>query len=52
LKAAFSPRCVASVVKLGNECLALDPSARPSAPMAVFRLQKIMKKHFSDEYII
>ncbi|GMF24721.1 unnamed protein product [Phytophthora fragariaefolia] len=44
LKVQFSPGCLADMVELGKECVALDPSARPSAPMVVFRLQTIMKK--------
>ncbi|RAW42338.1 hypothetical protein PC110_g1519 [Phytophthora cactorum] len=47
LQVAFSPHCLASLVQLGNECVSLDPSARPSAPMVVFRLQTIMKESFS-----
>ncbi|KAL3666678.1 hypothetical protein V7S43_008307 [Phytophthora oleae] len=46
LQVAFSPQCLASLVQLGNECVSLDPSARPSAPMVVFRLQTIMKESF------
>ncbi|KAK1947825.1 Serine/threonine-protein kinase STY17 [Phytophthora citrophthora] len=44
LQVAFSPHCSASLVQLGKECVSLDPSGRPSAPMVVFRLQTIMKE--------
>ncbi|KAJ8539045.1 hypothetical protein ON010_g12826 [Phytophthora cinnamomi] len=43
LQVQFSSRCLDAVVELGKECVALDPSARPSAPFVVFRLQTIMK---------
>jgi serine/threonine-protein kinase TNNI3K len=46
LQVEFSPRCLASVVQLGKECVAPDPEARPIAPMVVFRLQTIMKESF------
>eukprot|EP00644_Phytophthora_capsici_P016381 jgi/Phyca11/569895/estExt2_Genewise1.C_PHYCAscaffold_340265 len=46
LQVAFSPHCLASLVQLGKECISLDPSNRPSAPMVVFRLQTIMKESF------
>ncbi|EGZ16202.1 hypothetical protein PHYSODRAFT_413418, partial [Phytophthora sojae] len=43
LQVQFSSKCLAAVVELGKDCVALDPSARPSAPMVVFRLQTIIK---------
>ncbi|KAL3663585.1 hypothetical protein V7S43_011472 [Phytophthora oleae] len=46
LQVEFSPGCLASVAKLGNECVALDPSSRPSAPVVAYRLQTIMKSAF------
>ncbi|ETK89011.1 TKL protein kinase [Phytophthora nicotianae] len=48
LQVSFSSSCLASVVELAKECIALDPSRRPSAPMVVFRLQTIMKESFGE----
>ncbi|OWZ15584.1 TKL protein kinase [Phytophthora megakarya] len=52
LQVSFSTGCLASVAKLAKECVAVEPSSRPSAPMVVFRLQTIMKESFGDGYII
>ncbi|OWY94595.1 TKL protein kinase, partial [Phytophthora megakarya] len=52
LQVAFSAGCLALVVKLAKECVSVDPSTRPSAPMVVFRLQTIMKESFGEGYII
>ncbi|KAE8972251.1 hypothetical protein PR001_g26663 [Phytophthora rubi] len=52
LQVSFSWGCLASVVQLGKECVSLDPSARPSAPMVVFRLQTIMKACFREGYLV
>ncbi|KAG1685525.1 hypothetical protein DVH05_008302 [Phytophthora capsici] len=48
LQVEFSPGCLAPVVKLGKECVALDPSSRPSAPEVAYRLQMIMKDAFGQ----
>ncbi|ETP37757.1 TKL/DRK protein kinase [Phytophthora nicotianae P10297] len=52
LQVEFSRYCLDSMVELGKECIALDPAARPSAPMIVFRLQTIMKGSFGEGYVI
>ncbi|OWY90667.1 TKL/DRK protein kinase, partial [Phytophthora megakarya] len=48
LHVAFSTGCLASVVKLAKECVAVDPPSRPSAAMVAFRLQTIMKESFDE----
>ncbi|KAG3166859.1 hypothetical protein PI124_g6542 [Phytophthora idaei] len=52
LRITFSPYCLDSIVKLAEECVALDPAARPGAPMVMFRLQTIMKEAFGEGYIV
>ncbi|KAG2860326.1 hypothetical protein PC113_g8160 [Phytophthora cactorum] len=42
---------IAGIV-LAEECVALDPAARPGAPMVMFRLQTIMKEAFDEGYIV
>ncbi|KAG6617195.1 TKL/DRK protein kinase [Phytophthora cinnamomi] len=46
VQVAFSSACVSLLVQLAQECVSLDPSSRPSAPMVVYRLQTIMKEWF------
>lgn len=46
LQVAFSAGCLPAVVQLGQECVALDPAARPSSPMVVYRLQTIIRQSF------
>ncbi|KAE9018062.1 hypothetical protein PR003_g14596 [Phytophthora rubi] len=43
VQVTFSSGCLSSVAQLAQECVSLEPSARPSAPMVVYRLQTIMK---------
>ncbi|ETK79904.1 TKL protein kinase, variant [Phytophthora nicotianae CJ01A1] len=51
LRITFSPYCLDSIVKLAEECVALDPAARPGAPMVMFRLQTIVKESSSEGYL-
>ncbi|GMF20338.1 unnamed protein product [Phytophthora lilii] len=39
LQVTFSPHCLPAVVELGRECVSMDPSARPSAPMCISTIE-------------
>lgn len=43
LQVAFSSGCPSGVVELALECTSLDPSARPTAAIALYRLQTILR---------